>query len=424
MAAEKKLTARQCATAAPREKVYRLADGGGLFLLVRPDKAKYFQYRYQFGGKEKLYQVGPYPEVSLEQARVERDRAREILRGGRDPVLERRLERARGVESAASTFDAVFWEWMRKPRNPPWAANYIERNEGLYRRLLKPYIGVLPIAETTAAPLREMAKECERRNILESGRRALAIAAQVFDYAIAHELAQNNPARAILKSSDKPAVKHFEALKREQVGELLRKMDEDSTLDPVTKAGLHLDLVTGLRDNELRGARWKEIDFDEAVWTVPGARMKGRKDQRQPLPTQAIETLTHLAKLTDRGPNSYVFASERAKAGHMAENTLRLALHRLGFAVTVHGIRSLLTDTLNEMGFPHDWVERQLAHVEKDKVRRAYLRTDFLVQRAGMMQWWADYCDQRKAGRTHEEACGAIAGTAQNVIPILAARAA
>lgn len=434
MRGEKLLTDRQIKTAAaklgPDQKIKKLRDGGGLSFMVYRDGPTYAQFRYTFGGKEKVAQIGTYPDVSLDEARAAAEKYRRWLRDGKDPVTEKRLEKAKGVESAAATFDAVFWEWMRKPRNPAWSTNHIERNEGLYRRLLKQRVGSLPIAEVTAAPFRAMVKECEKEDILESGRRALGIAAQVFDYAIAHELAENNPARAILKSMDKPEVRHFEALHREQIGPMLRNLDDDTSLDLVTKAGLYLSLVTSLRDNSLRGAKWKEFDLGGAkwenvelhgaVWEVPGERMKGRRPHRVPIPRQGVAVLRMLYGLTYKGPDSYVFASERAKAGYMAENTLRLALHRLGFKVTVHGMRSLMTDLLNEVGFPHDWVERQLAHVEKDKVRAAYLRTDFLEQRAGMIQWFADYCDARKAGKTHEEA----AGQTGNVIQLRGVKAA
>jgi integrase len=424
---EKLLTDRQIKTAklGPDQKIKKLRDGAGLTFTVHRDGPTYAQFRYTFGGKEKVAQIGSYPDVTLEEARSTAEKFRRWLREGKDPVTEKRVEKAKGAESAASTFEAVFWEWMRKPRNPAWSTHHVERNEGLYRRLLKPAVGALPIAEITAAPLRRMMKDCQQDQILESGRRALAIAAQVLDYAIAHELTENNPARSILKTTEKPKVRHFKALKREDIGPFLRALDEDKTLDLVTKAGLYLMLVTGLRDKELRLARWKEFDLERGIWAVPGEHMKGRKvddlpPHRVPLPRQALQVLGMLKTVTFTTAESFVFASARAKTGHMAENTLRLALHRLGFEVTAHGMRSLMTDSLNEAGFPSDWVERQLSHKEKDKVRRAYLRTDFLEQRVGMMQWFADYCEARKGGKSHDEA----AGQSGNVVSLQAVKAA
>jgi integrase len=185
------------------------------------------------------------------------------------------------------------------------------------------------------------------------------------------------------------AVKSFAALQPEQVGPMLRAL-KASDCSPQVKAAIELMLMTGLRDFSLRSARWNEIDLTGASWTVPAERMKHGQDHTVPLPKQAVEILTELKKLTGRKPGGFVFASS-GKAGFLAENTIRLTLHRLGFKVTAHGFRSLLTDLLNERGFNRDAVERQLAHVEKDKVRRAYLRSDFMEHRKVMMQWLANW---------------------------------
>jgi integrase len=180
------------------------------------------------------------------------------------------------------------------------------------------------------------------------------------------------------------------------VGPLLKKLSS-SGVEPVTRAGLLLMLCTGLRDSTLRGARWQEIDLKAAKWTVPPERMKSRREHAVPLPRQAVAILKELAKLTRRNASSFVFAS-RSKAGFLAENTLRLALHGLGFKVTAHGFRSLLTDLLNERGFNADAIERQLDHSSRDKVRAAYLRSDFFDYRRKMMQWVADWAEAQQAG--------------------------
>ena len=159
---------------------------------------------------------------------------------------------------------------------------------------------------------------------------------------------------------------------------------------PQVKAAIELMLMTGLRDYSLRAAKWSEIDLEAGRWVVPGERMKHKKDHAVPLPAQAVEILTELKRLTGRKPDGFVFASS-GKAGFLAENTLRLTLHRLGFPVTAHGFRSMLTDRLNEQGFNPDAIERQLAHVERNKVRAAYLRSDFMEHRVAMMAWLADW---------------------------------
>ncbi len=178
---------------------------------------------------------------------------------------------------------------------------------------------------------------------------------------------------------------------------MLDALDKSGTA-AATRAALLLMLYTGLRDASLRGARWREIDLQAARWTVPAERMKRREEHSVPLPSQAVAILRQLARLTDRGPDSFVF-SGTGKAGYLAENTLRMTLHRLGFEVTAHGLRSLLTDELYTAGFRSEWIERQLHHKDPNEVRSAYLRTDFYEQRVPMMQWWADACDARRQGK-------------------------
>ena len=201
---------------------------------------------------------------------------------------------------------------------------------------------------------------------------------------------------------------HFEAIAQSDVPRLmtaLHKTGKAQKLDIKTVFALKLSIYTGLRDNSVRGARWREIDFERCIWTIPAQRMKSRREFKVPLPIQAIEALQTLQALTFKDTNSYLFPSA-GKYGFMAENTLRLALHRLGFKVTVHGMRSLITNVLNEQGSNRDAIERQLDHQESNQVRASYLRSDFMEIRTSMMQWFADWCDGK---------------TTTNVIPIRSA---
>jgi integrase len=193
----------------------------------------------------------------------------------------------------------------------------------------------------------------------------------------------------------KPTVKHFEAIAQSDVPRLmaaLHKTGKAQKLDIKTVFALKLSIYTGLRDNSVRGARWKEIDFERSTWTIPAQRMKSRNEFKVPLPLQAIEVLQTLKSLTFKDADSYLFPSS-GKYGYMAENTLRLALHRIGFKVTIHGMRSLITTVLNEQGFNRDAIERQLDHQESDQIRASYLRSDFMEIRTSMMQWFADWCE-------------------------------
>lgn len=425
MAGLNKLKAKECDSAKPREKVYRLADGGGLFLTVMPNGARYWQMRYRFGGAERLFQIGSFSRfgqpgdapITLEKARTEASRWREVIRQGKDPVTERRIQDAEEVAQRNWTFNKAAEAWKDHARTAgrrPWSAHHLERNEGLLRRILCPRLGELPVARIPSATILDALKDAASRGTVESARRARAIADQVFAYAIICQQATNNPARDLAKAFGKPEVKHFTALNKSQIPALMKALDGDK-LEPEVNAALRLMLYTGLRDHELRGAQWKEFDFEgSATWTIPAARMKRRVEHTVPLPTQAIEVLESLRALTHKGPNSYVFASRASRTGYLAENTLRLALHRLGFKVTAHGMRSLLTDTLNEMDFRPDWIEAQLHHAIRNATLAAYKRTGFIDQRRVMMQTWADYIDARKAGKSHQQA----AATGVNVVPL------
>jgi integrase len=395
--AEKLLTDRKCKSVRPKASPYPISDGKGLRLVIHPNGSKYWVLRYTLAGRETTLGLGTYPAVTLEEARDDAAKVRKLVGAGISPRVDRKINIARNIERGEATFEAVANEWLARHKDD-WSPHHYERNEGLLRRILYPGLGALPIAEITEPMLLTPLRKAYDSGIRESARRARAVASQVFAYAKDTHRATSNPGRELAASSvlKRPEVTHFAALKIKDVGPLLKKLDV-SNLDPVTRAALLLMLFTGLRDFAMRGARWQEIDLKAAKWTVPAVRMKSRREHSVPLPKQAVSLLKELAKLTRKDASSFVFAS-RGKAGHLAENTLRLALHRLGFEVTAHGFRSLLTDLLNERGFNSDAIERQLDHSSKDKVRAAYLRSDFFDYRRRMMQWVADWAEAQRAG--------------------------
>lgn len=399
------LTDRACKAAKPKASkaaqskagIHYLSDGAGLRLQVRPEGAKYWQFRYTLDGRESTYQIGSYPDVTLDEARTEAAKARKLVGLGIRPSVDRRVQRANNVERGEATFKAVADEWLARNQSD-WSPHHYERNKGLLTRILYPDLGALPVtAISEPMLLRTLVKHYDA-GIKVSAIRARGVAAQVFAYAKDTHRATHNPARELAGSSalKLPEVTHFAAIAPEQVGALLRAIDA-SQVEPVTRAALLLMLYTGMRDFSLRAARWQEFDLRAKSWTVPAERMKSGRAHTVPLPAQAVAMLTELAKQTRREPSSFVFASSASKHGHLAENTLRLRLHGLGFKVTAHGFRSLLTDILNVHGFNADAIERQLDHQQKDGVRAAYLRTDWLDYRRKMMQWVADWADAQRA---------------------------
>jgi integrase len=400
--AEKLLSELACKNAKQQSKMYYLSDGGGLRLRIRPDGSRIWILRYSLNGKEQSFSLGPYPKVSLQAARQKSNELKIQTREGINLSAQKQRQKVSQAQKDATTFGRVAIDWLTHHKDS-WSPHYYERNEGLIRRLLNPKFNGVPVdAITEDALLKELKKHYDS-GTKESARRAAAVASQIFVFAKAINKVKQNPARDLVTHPylKKPQVKHFEALRQDQVGDLikeLRKTGKAQILDIKTKTALLLALYTGLRDNSIRGARWSEIDFENSFWTVPPERMKSKREHKVPLPIQAVKALEALHPITSRSNDSYIFPSS-GKHGFMAENTIRLALHRLGFKVTAHGMRSLITDVLNENAFNSDAVERQLDHLEQSQVRRAYLRSDFMDMRKTMMQWFADWCDSKADGK-------------------------
>ena len=401
MTAEKRLTEAACKAAKKRNELYYLSDGAGLRLRIRPDGSKTWVLRYRLSGKEMSTGLGTYPKISLQIARTKALDAKQHVSKGDNPSTVKRIAKANQVIKGEATFGAIAREWLDHNK-PGWSTHHFERNDGLLKRYLLPDLERLPIDSIKEAYLFTVIKAVYDKGTKESARRARAVAAQVFSHARATHRGTINPARDMADNPyfKKPPVKHFTALPQNQVGALINELDKtgvEQKLDAKTVCALRLALYTGLRDNSIRGALWGEIDLEVGIWTVTGSRMKSGREHQVPLPTQAIAALQLLRPLTYRNQDSHIFPGG-GKHKIMSENTLRLALHRLGFRVTAHGMRSLITDVLNENGFNPDAIEKQLDHSEQSQVRRAYLRSNFMDDRIKMMQWFADWCDNQANG--------------------------
>lgn len=402
MASEKRLTEAACKAAKKKGNLYYLSDGAGLRLRIRPDGSKTWVLRYRLSGKEMSTGLGAYPKISLQVARAKAQEAKQHISKGDNPSTAKRIAKANQVIKGETTFGAIAREWLDHNKEA-WSTHHFERNEGLLKRFLLPDLERMPIDTIKEAYLFSILKVPYDRGIKESARRARAVAAQVFSYARATHRGTTNPAREMADNPyfKKPPVKHFTALPQNQVGALIKELNktgDDQKLDAKTVCALRLALYTGLRDNSIRGALWGEIDLEAGIWSVPGSRMKSGRDHQVPLPTQAIAALELIKPLTYRTQNSYIFPGG-GKHKIMSENTLRLALHRLGFKVTAHGMRSLITDVLNENGFNPDAIEKQLDHIEPSSSRRPYLRSNFMDERIKMMQWFTNWCDAQAKGK-------------------------
>ncbi len=386
------LAARQ---AKPAEKPRKFFDGKGLFLLVHPNGSKYWRLKYRYAGKEKLMGLGVYPEVSLAEARERRDEARKVLAGGNDPSQERKLQKRQQKTLAANSFEVLAKEW-HKQQKERWTESHAERILQSLQKDVFPSLGRRPVAEITAPEVLEVIRAVERRGALDVASRVLQRTGSVFRYAIQTGRAEYNPCSDLKGALKTRRVVHRAALPREELPEFLTKLEAYDG-QPLTKLA-RLILLTFVRSNELRGARWDEFDLDAAQWRVPAERMKMSAPHLVPLSTQAIEVIEEIRPLTGRF--DLVFPSQNSPFKCMSENTLLYALYRMGYhkRATVHGFRALASTVLNESGYKPDVIERQLAHIERNKVRAAYHRSEYVQERTDMMQAWADYLDAVKSG--------------------------
>jgi integrase len=396
MAAEKLLSEAACKAAKAKSSIYYLNDGAGLRLRIRPDGSRTWIFRYRLNGKEMSAGLGAYPTVTLQIARVKAQQSKLVASEGHNISSAKRMAKATQATKGSNTFGLIAAEWLEHNK-ADWSTTHHERNEGLVRRYLLPDLAKLPIDSINEQYLFSVIKKIYDKGTKVSALRTRTIAAQIFSYARATHRSTGNPARDMSDNPyfKKPTVKHFDAIAQNDVPKLMKALKttgKGQKLDIKTVCALKLSIYTGLRDNSIRGAEWSEIDLDRCIWKVPALRMKSRREFKVPLPAQAIEVLKTLQSLTFKDPDSFLFPSS-GKYGCMAENTLRLALHRLGFKVTVHGMRNLITNVLNEQGFNRDAIERQLDHQESNQVRASYLTSDFMDIRANMMQWFADWCD-------------------------------
>jgi integrase len=382
--------------AAPSDKAYRIFDGSGMYLEVMPTGAKYWRWKFRFGGKEKRLALGVFPEVSVAAARELCADARALLRRGVDPSAQRREQRLRNRVQSAETFGIVKAEWL-KSRRAALADITIAKAEWLLG--LVSVLDHRPMRDITAPELLAALRKIEARGTNETAHRARAKVSQVFRFAIATGRADRDPTLDLRGALDPVVSRSHPAITDPaKVAELMRAL-HGYIGQPVTAAALKLSPLLFVRPGELRAMEWAEIDFAGKVWRIPAGKMKMREGHVVPLPSQAITVLRDLQPLT--GHRRYVFPSLRTADRPMSENTVSAALRRLGYdgdTMTAHGFRALASTRLNEMGWPPDVIERQLAHAERNKVRAAYNRAQYMPERHEMMQAWADYLDALRNG--------------------------
>jgi len=376
----------------PREDAYRVADTNGLCIEVRPSGAKVWRYRYRHSGKASMITLAEYPIMSLGEARAERDRLRALVKGGANPAVVARIERAAQAERAESTFSVIAIELLEKRTKEGLTPGSVKRERRLIEKDLAS-IGDIPITDVTAPVLLAALHKLEKRGVAETAHRTRSLASRVFRYAIATGRASSNPAESLIGALEQPQTKHFASMTDPaQISDLLRAMYSYQG-SQVTLAALKLGPMLFVRPGELRKARWEDVDLEKAEWRFVAS--KTGTPHIVPLSYQAKEIFEDLKPLTRR--SEFVFPGVRSSKRPMSENTINAALRNLGFdgnTITGHGFRAMARTVLDEvLGFRPDYIEHQLAHAVRDPLGRAYNRTAHLAERKKMMQAWADYLD-------------------------------
>ena len=392
------VTLTMAAIKASEGELGKKSDGGGLFLLTKPNGSRLWRMKYRYAGKEGLLSFGTYPEVTLAEARKRRDEARAILRNGQNPGEVKRARKVAAKTSAANSFAAVAAEWLAKQKRKMAPATY-EKAKWTLENLASPWLGARPVSEIDPPEVLQVLRRIEARGAHETAHRTKQRCGQIFRYAIATGRATNDPTASLKGALTPVKVKSRAAITDAgEMGALLRAMEGYSgTL--VVRSALRLAPLVFVRPGELRRAEWSEFDLDKGEWRIPAEKMKMRDEHIVPLSDQAIAILREIEPLTGRG--RYVFPGLRSPHSPMSDNTINAALRLMGFdkdTMTGHGFRAMASTRLNEMGWAPDVIERQLAHAERNKVRAAYNRAQHLTERRKMMAAWADYLDALRSG--------------------------
>jgi len=377
--------------AKPTEKPRKLSDSGGLYLLVNK-AGRYWRWKYRHGGKEKVMALGVYPDVTLAQARERHQEGRKLLASGVDPMADRKQQAS---APATTTFEQAARQWWAH-----WSPSRSQRHaEYVLRRLeadVFPEIGGMPAGGIPASAFRDTIKKIESRGALDIAKRALQTCGQIMRYAVAHDLAERNPVSDV-RPADVLKVRkkrNYARVDAKELPELLKAM-ESYVGSEYTRLGLKLMALTFVRTTELIAARWEEFDLDAARWDVPAERMKMKTPHIVPLSRQTLAVLEQIKSLSYG--RSLLFPGERNHEKPMSNNTILYALYRMGYRgrMTGHGFRGVASTILHEQGWPHEHIELQLAHQERDDTSAAYNHALYLKQRAEMMQWWGDYVEQQ-----------------------------
>lgn len=393
-----KLNDRQIKNAKPAEKPFKLNDGKGLYLYINTSGGKLWRFDFSYNGKRKTLSIGKYPTVSLVEARQAAENARRLLVSGQDPSEAKQQEKRERQAAALNTFEAIARRW-HSDNLIRWKENHAARVLRYFETDVFPVIGEMPIQEIRVSDIKTVLDGVMTRGVNNTAEKIREWTGSIFDYAVMLEVVETNPAYSLRKYIPAKQTDHRPALPREELTEFFRRLIL-AEIEPQNRIALILNMLTFLRSTELRGGQWNEIDFDAAIWTVPAQRMKHEKTAPKPphavpLADWTLELLAELKELTGNTP--FLFPSRTKTDGFISDATIGRIIERMGYKgrVTPHGFRSLASSVLNEQGFNPDAIERQLAHIENNKIRAVYNRADYLNERKEFMQWYSDFLQER-----------------------------
>lgn len=390
-----KLTARQIDTAKPREKAYKLADGGGMYLEVFPNGTKSWRLKYRIAGKEKRVVFGTYPLLTLAEARIKCSEAKKLLSEGGDPGQQKQDLKAARILAVNNSFELIALEW-HEHKKPSWSKGYADDILEYLKKDVFPYIGKRPVADINTKEMLEVLRKMEKRGVLDKLKKTRQACRQIFTYAVISGRAEHNPVSDLVGVLKAPKQKHFPHLTVDEVGEFLWHLEQYSG-SRITQIATQLLMLTGLRTIELRSAEWREIDFEKRLWQIPVARMKMKRPHIVPLSNQALLLLNELKIIT--GGFLFVFPGRNDSRKSMSEASINQVIKKLGYAgkATGHGFRHTLSTILHEQGFDSAWIETQLAHTDRNTIRGTYNHAQYLDGRRDMMQWYANCLDELKS---------------------------
>ena len=394
------LTGTQIKTAKPQNKNYSLSDGNGLYLLIKSNGSKIWRFNYYrpINKIRSLISFGSYPEVSLQQARKQRDEARELIKQGIDPQEHKAEQEQLKQEAICNTFYSMAERWLKFKTEQGLEEQTLKKAWRSLENHVFPYIKDIPINQVTAVKAINALQPLNNNNKYETVKRVCRRINEIMYYAVNMGIIDNNPLAKITDVFNSPKVKNQPTISPTELPQFMQALSM-ANIELQTRCVIEWQLLTLTRPSEAVGARWDEINFNKKIWSIPAERMKMDRPHNIPLSPQAMKILEIMKSINHK--SEFVFPTARPPYNKpMSSQTANMAIKRMGYKdkLVAHGLRSLASTTLNEQGFNYDVIESALSHVDKNAVRRAYNRAEYEQQKRIMLDWWGDFVEQASKG--------------------------